>query len=1689
MPKASASAQLSLFDTTALTSFSLDSRTAFGGSLLPPLADIEPDDDAPVAPAVARTVARDFRLAGNRGLAATWRARAADNLAAIQILQRIEAETRPASAEEQALLARFVGYGSGALANTIFRRPGEAFPSGWEDAGEALEMAVSPAELASLRRCTQYAHFTPEPVVRAIWAGLARLGFRRGSILEPGCGTGLFLALRPEAIEECSAVTGVEMDPITARIAALLYPKAWIRNEDFTRTRIPETFDLAVGNPPFSDRTVRAEDPAGRLGLKLHDYFIARAVERLKPGGLAAFVTSHGTMDKADRTARAHIAGMADLLGAIRLPAGSFAATAGTDVVVDILFLQRRSRDAAPGGIAWTELREVKPAEDGETAIFANAYFAAHPEMVLGRHGWAGSQFGLAYTCEPDGRRLENALADAIARLPEDVHTPPQQGPAAARPTQPLVRVGTAAEGATVKEGSYLLGADGALMQVVDGIAEPVAVKSGKGTVGLFAKHARTIRALIPVRDAVRDVIRAQEQDQPYGAAQVRLRSAYGAFVRAFGPINLTTNSTSPDPETGEVREITRRPNLQPFLDDPDSWLVSSIENYDPESGTATRGPIFSQRVIHAPAEPVVVNAADALAVTLAERGVVDIDHIAELLGHDRETAIADLGYTIFLEPSLTAEGSEVWQTADEYLSGHVRRKLAAARATAALDARYARNVTALERVQPEDLRPSDITARLGAPWIPADDIAAFSKEVLGVETPVRHTVEVAHWSIDIRRFAGQASATSEWGTHRRHAGELLDDALNASIPQIWDHFRDEEGRERRELNAQETEAAKDKLAKIKQAFERWVWTDSERAERLVRIYNDRFNNLVPRHFNGDHLQLPGASGIIQLRAHQKRVVWRIISSGSTYIAHAVGAGKTFSIAAAIMEQKRLGLISKAMLTVPGHCLAQASREFLQLYPGARILVADETNFTKDKRGRFLARAATASWDCIIITHSAFKFIAAPADFERGLIQAQIAAYAALLERLDGDDRIARKRIERMKEGMEEKLESLKSHKDDMLTISEMGVDQVIADEAQEFRKLSFATNMGVLKGIAPDGSQRAWDLYVKSRFIATKQPDRSLIMASGTPITNTLGEMYTLQRYMQPDMLQERGIMEFDAWAAIFGETRTELELQPSGLYKPVTRFSEFVNVADLIAMFRTVADVVQKDDLRQYLKLPAILGGKRQIITAPASPAFKAYQKSLAARIQAIEARQRKPEKGDDILLSVITDGRHAAIDMRFVLPGNDNEPESKLNALIDNAFRIWRESRGRRYLAPDGSPHPVPGAAQMIFSDLGTEGALATRGFSAYGWIRERLIALGVPAQRIAFMQDYKKSERKQALFHCMNNGQMDFLIGSTATMGTGVNAQRRLLALHHLDVPWLPSDIEQREGRGERQGNQNEEIGIYAYATLGSMDAQMWQNNERKARFIAAALGGDRSIRRLEDVGSQANQFAMAKAIASGDPRLMQKAGLEAEIARLERQHAAHFDDQHAVRRRIADHRSSIVRSQREIEDLRQDLEQRVSTKGDAFAMEIEGRRFTDRKPAGATILGALRARRLAGEQGTWTLGCIGGFALVAEGQRLGRDFSISLLLARTRRQHEVELDGDITALGLISRLEYHLGRFEVELADVQRRLAEAERQLPAYEARLAEGFELQDELDAKRLAMAELEASLAASREELPALAA
>ncbi|MBB3458796.1 N12 class adenine-specific DNA methylase/adenine-specific DNA methylase [Rhizobium sp. BK313] len=1678
---------LDIFGNTALSS-TLDLGISGFGGFTPEADNDDEPDPTPPAPAAALAVPvgqpprqqsphANFHLDGDRGLAASWKDRARDNVAAILTANNIDKQDRPATLKEQAQLIRFTGFGASELANGMFRRPRDIdFREGWDELGSSLEDVVSKNDYASLARCTQYAHFTPEFIVRAIWAGLQRLGWRGGRVLEPGIGTGLFPALVPEPLRDDTFFTGIELDPVTARIARLLQPKARIINGDFARTELPPIFDLAIGNPPFSDRIVRSDRAYRSLGLRLHDYFIARSIDLLKPGALAGFVTTHGTLDKADGTAREYIAKTADLIAGIRLPEGSFRREAGTDVVVDILFFRKRKAGEAAGDRSWLDLAEVRPATTDEGAISVNRWIASHPEFALGRHELTSGPFGETYTCVmPADLDLPAALSEAIGLLPErrydgeptpiDIDLETEIGDIAdLRPDTDRVR-----------EGSFFVDIKRGLMQMIDGAPEAIIARTGRTGEGLSEKHVRIVTKLIPIRDTVRDILKAQETDRPWRDLQVRLRIAWSSFVRDFGPINHTTVSVAEDPETGESRETHRRPNLQPFLDDPDCWLVASIEDYDLETDTAKPGPIFSERVIAPPALPVITSAADALAVVLNDRGRVDLDHIAELLHVDATAVVDELGDMIFRDP---ADGS--WQTSDAYLSGSVRTKLAAAQAAAELDPLFERNVRALQDVQPADLRPSDITARLGTPWIPASDVATFVKETMGVDIRIHHMPELGSWTVEARQLGYSAVGTSEWGTSRRHAGELLADALNSRVPQIFDVFKDAEG-ERRVLNVVDTEAARDKLQRIKEAFQNWVWTDPDRTDRLARVYNDRFNNIAPRRFDGSHLKLPGACCALALYGHQKRGIWRIISSGSTYLAHAVGAGKTMTMAAAIMEQRRLGLIAKAMLVVPGHCLAQAAREFLGLYPNARILVADETNFTKDKRARFLSRAATATWDAIIITHSAFRFIAVPSAFEQQMIQDELVLYEDLLTKVDSEDRVSRKRLERLKESLQERLEALATRKDDLLTISEIGVDQIIVDEAQEFRKLSFATNMSTLKGIDPNGSQRAWDLYVKSRYVEAKNPDRALVLASGTPITNTLGEMFSIQRLLGHAALAERGLHEFDAWASTFGDTTTELEIQPSGKYKPVSRFASFVNVPELIAMFRSFADVVMPEDLRQYVKVPAISTGRRQILTAKPTQAFKNYQANLDARIKAIEMREGPAKPGDDILLSVITDGRHAAIDLRLVDPDNDNEPDNKLNLLVENAFRIWLETGGCTYVRPDGKPFEQPGAAQMIFSDLGTINLEKARGFSAYRWIRDELVRLGVSAAEIAFMQDYKKTEAKQRLFGDVRAGKVRFLIGSSETMGTGVNAQLRLKALHHLDVPWLPSQIEQREGRIVRQGNQHHEVDIFAYATQGSLDASMWQNNERKARFIAAALSGDTSIRRLDDLGEgAANQFAMAKAIASGDERLMQKAGLETDIARLERLRAAHDDDQFAVRRQIRDAERDIEVSERRIAEIGQDIQRHVPTAGDAFAMTVLDETLDDRKAAGRALMGEILTLVQLQQEGEVHLASIGGFDFVYDGRRFGRGdgYHYTTVLQRTGADYEIDLAVTVAPLGAISRLEHALDGFEEERQQNRHRLEDARRPLTSYRSRDGGSFAFAEELSEKRIQLREVEEALA-----------
>lgn len=1642
--------------------------------------------------APAKQVDRNYYATGYRVLPKTWQGRAAANNACIQLASKIVGDDRHATREEQAALMLFTSYGASDLANGCFRDPstGEYRQGGWADIATTLESITSSEQLTSLKRSTQYAHFTPERIIRHIWRAVTRLGFSGGRVLEPGMGTGLFLSHLPAALRDKTSFHGIEADPVTAQIAGLLYPNAKIQKADFADIRLRPNYSLVIGNPPFSSVVVRRDFDYRNDGLVLHDYFIVKSLNALRDGAIGAFVTSQGTMNKASTRVRETIASSCDLVGAIRLPEGTFAEESGTSVGVDILFFRRRIEDEASNGIKWTQT--ISSEERGQESVAINEYFVDHPEMVLGLHAIGKGRYGAApvYACKPiPGRNLDADIDGAIRRLPALIAS--SDPDTILEDDEGLDLAIVSGNNERLREGSFFVGPEGELCQVNDGIVELVAVKKNRGDTGIFQKHAGIIRALIPIRDTVRTILTAQERGHETGQEQKHLNELYDQFVAKHGPINRTDITTNENPETGERSETHRYPNLAPFRDDPDCWLVASIENYNIETNEAAKGPIFTTTVIGREVEQVINSPTDALALCLHTRGRVDIPYICDLLDSPEPDVISNLGDAVYHDPTIME-----WVTADEYLSGKVRDKLQAAIAAASTNPAFARNVEALEQHQPVDIPPSDITARLGSPWVPATDIADFLRETLSVKTQVYHQPKLATWSVQEYKFYGTPATKAQWATHRYSLYDLVTDALNARSPVINDQVTDADGKTRSVINSTETEAAKEKNVAFRAAFADWIWTDGDRASRLTRIYNDTYNNLVARKFDGSHLTLPGANQTFKFYEHQTNVIWRQISAGSTYIAHAVGAGKTTSFAAGIMEQKRLGLVKKPVLAVPGHCLAQIAREFLALYPNAKILVADEQNFARDKRRRFLARAATGDWDAIVITHSAFKFIPIPREFEIEFLQTQLDEYEELLNDVDSEDRLSRKKIERQKEGFANRIEALSSAQDDFLTMSEIGIDQIYVDEAQEFRKLSFSTQQGNLKGVDPNGSQMAWDLFCKAAFVRAERQrlypgahvDRALMLASGTPITNTIGEMFTIQRFMDRDALIERDLGEFDAWANTFGSTRTELELQPSGKYKPVTRFAEFVNVPELIMMFRSFADVVSHDDLKRHVKLPVLNTGGRQIVTAAASPTFRAYQKDLAARTSLIEKRTGQVKKGDDILLSVITDGRHAAIDMRLVIPWSGNEPENKLNDLIRNVLRINRESSDVTYLQPDGTPYATPGGTQMIFSDLGTLAAEKNRGFSAYRWIKDQLIAGGMAPDQVAIVHDFNGMQAKGRLFADMRSGKVRVTIGSTKKMGTGVNAQNRLRALHHLDVPWIPSDIEQREGRIARQGNQNEFIDIYAYVTQGSMDATMWQTNERKARFIMAAMSGDRSVRRVEDVGADAiNQFAMAKAIASGDPRLMQRSGLDAEISRLNRLRDAHFNNQHAMRMRIARAERDIAGSMQASEILLADIALR-GPRDKHPEITVRGQTHSEPKELGRLLKALMTevdtgsiGRR--GERLTRKIATIGEFRVEYTARFVIKELHTDAFLVSPNRDYELNIWSRTPGAVAVEHIQQALNRLE-DLLEIEHSSIAHNKQLVLQSSSATDlPFPYEQELALKNEELDDIDASLAIDKDD------
>lgn len=1605
--------------------------------------------------------------------------KARQNLAAIRILKALDSEGRGATPDEQAALVKYVGWGASELANGMFPVKGKV-KSGWEDLSSQLREMLTAEEWEQASRTTQYAHYTSPEVISGIYDGLARMGLDGGVVMEPGMGVGHFAGLMPSGMASRSHYTGIEFDAVTAGIAKHLYPESNIQHADFTRYDVPpDYFDLVIGNPPFSSAVILSDPRYKKQRFSLHEYFFAKSIDSVRPGGLQVFVTSRYLMDRKGERARQYLMDRSDLLGAVRLPQTAFKANAGTEVVTDILFLQKRAEGAPAGGASWSGLSEVE-ALGGKATI--NEYFADHPEMVLGEHALTGSMYGKdEYTVNATSD-IGKALAGAVEQLPVDVYSSGESVEARVE-AQAAVDFDVYER----KNKAYYL-EDGKLMQMqAGGVGRPVKIKVGGRGYGLYKKQAMLIRDLVPLKEAAIRLLDAQAQGDAFDVQQAELNRIYDAFVSKHGPVNKVAFRSRKN-KSGEQTEYEVLPNFpKALMQDPDAALLMTIDSHDPLTGEVRRKSILTERILEPEKQPKIETASDALAAVLNRSGRVDVAAIAEQISMSESDVLDSLGDLVYRNPV-----SGEWETQDEYLSGRVRDKLRDARVAAKEDVAFTRNVEALERVQPADIPPSQITARLGASWITAEDVEVFAREVLGLDAGIDYSSAGRFWALNSSEVVDHELA-AKFGTQRLGVKELLDAGLNQQQVNVYDSVR-EDGKDKQVLNSEQTELARAKLMDIKTGFERWIWQDGERAERLARHYNDMFNDLVPRRFDGSHLTLPGVTVKFELRPHQKRVVWRIIQSGNTYMAHTVGSGKTMASIAAGMEQKRLGMIRKPMYVVPNHMLKQFATEFLELYPAAKILVADEENFHARRRAEFVARSATENWDGVVITHSAFGLIGAPREFEQKMLDDELQRYKAALEGVDDDQRATRKRMEKLIENMEQRLSAVQGRKqDDGVSFEQMGVDMLFVDEAHEFRKLSFATSQGNVKGIDPSGSAKAWDLYVKSQYLDAIRPGRSLVLMSGTPVTNTMGEMFTLQRFLQRRELERKGLDDFDSWSGQFADTRAVTEQTPSGGYKVVTRLARFVNIPELLRMFRDVADVVRSADLDGYVVRPVVRGGAMELVTAEPTGAMRSYQGELARRMKAIEERKGPAKKGDDIILSVITDGRHAALDDRYIDPELPSNPETKLNLMIDRVYKILDETKNNVYHDREtGEPESVLGATQMIFADLGVSD---TRGFSAYDAIKQELVAKGVPADDIAYIRDYKKASQKLKLFADLNSGRKRILIGSSRAMGTGVNAQQRLYALHHLDAPWYPADMEQRRGRMVRQGNKNKEVLEFGYAAKGTYDSTMFTMLETKQRFIDQMWADDFAVREMDDLAGDADQYALAKALSSGDERLIQKVGLEQDVARLQRLRNAHADEQVGARSRIARAESDSKTAKQLIAKAELELPRRVDTMGDDFSAVIDGRTYTDRKKAGSALIKmAVKLDDAADPNGSsLVVGRLAGFDVMLhidrrgfnEQGRPGRRYAapeVNLDVTGVGSIKVVDVKGGGSPLGLMQRLENQARKIEDRIAQWNDVVAKSEMRVRQAKAVMGKPFDREVEFHEAVEALARLDRELLADSE-------
>lgn len=1605
--------------------------------------DLSGSMDEERAPAVSEQAVPDnFRITNDHLGEGGMKTKYSFNAEAIRTLKLIEAEQRYATPEEQEVLSRYVGWGG-------IPQAFDDSNAAWAAEYQQLRELLTPEEYEAARASTLNAHYTSPVVIRAMYQALDQMGFRSGNILEPSCGVGNFLGMLPENMSD-SRLYGVELDSITGRIARQLYPKADITVAGFETTDRKDFFDVAIGNVPFGAYKVpdRAYD---RYNLMIHDYFFAKALDQVRPGGVVAFITSKGTLDKQNPEVRRYIAQRAELLGAIRLPNNAFRANAGTEVTSDIIFLQKRDRliDIDP---EWVHLGQT---EDG---IPVNSYFADHPEMILGtmvrENGLYGNQTETA--CIPiEGADLSEQLASAVQNITGqylETETP-DVGEAEevlrSIPADPSVKNYSF----TVVDGEIYYRRNSIMVQPK-----------------LSAAAQERIRGLVGLRQEVNDLIQAQMDNAPdevIAEHQQRLNAAYDSFTARFGLINS-------------------RGNANAFAEDASYYLLCSLEMVNDKGELIRKADMFTKRTIRQSIPVTHVDTPiEALAVSIAEKARVDLDYMEELTGTDKAELVDKLTGVIFPVPNGRSGVPlfETYVTADEYLSGNVREKLREARRAAEIDPIYQPNVTALEAAQPIDLDASEIDVRLGATWVDKDYITDFMHETFSTPAYLSRYIEVsyssytAEWNISGKNMisGSNVAAYVTYGTDRANAYRILEDTLNLRDVRIYDTVTDPDGKERRVLNQKETTLAQQKQQAIKDAFHDWIWRNPYRREALVTRYNELFNSTRPREFDGSHIAFNGMTPEITMREHQRNAVARVLYGGNTLLAHQVGAGKTFEMIASVMEGKRLGLCQKAMFVVPNHLTEQWASEFLRLYPSANILVTTRKDFERANRQKFCARIATGDYDAVIIGHSQFERIPVSQERQERLLREQIEDITDGIRELKyhRGEQFSVKQLERAKRQLETRLKKLEAEdkKDHVVTFEQLGVDRLYVDEAQAYKNLFLFTKMRNVAGIAASEAQKSSDMFLKCRYMDEITGGRGIIFATGTPVSNSMTELYTMQRYLQYATLQKKGMSQFDCWASTFGETTTAIELAPEGTgYRARTRFSKFFNLPELMKMFSEVADIKTADQLH----LPTPESHYETVVVKPSG-----YQQDM---VQALSERAAAIHNGSvdpstDNMLKVTSDGRKLGLDQRLIDPLLPDDPSSKVNACVANVLRIWRDSQAERL-------------TQLVFCDISTprgkagndkEQALldaaaeetGTGSFNIYDDIRDKLVAQGVPREEIAFIHEANTEARKKELFAKVRRGEVRVLLGSTAKMGAGTNVQDRLIASHDLDCPWRPGDLEQRAGRIVRQGNQNPEVFIYRYVTEGTFDSYLWQTVENKQKFIAQIMSSKSPVRACDDVDETALSYAEIKALCAGDPRIREKMDLDVDVARLRLMKADHQSKQYRLEDQILKQfPQEIERGEQITAGYAKDIatmERYPLPEKDFVGMVVGDTHVTDKEEAGKAIL---RGCKEAAHGEIHRIGFYRGFDLSVQYDAFNNRFQMLLQGAIT---HRVDVGND--ARGNLTRLDNAIAQIPAHAELAHDRLNTTRQQLEAARQELGKPFPQETELRTKSARLAELDAEL------------